>query len=70
MVAALRRRSRLREQKFEKARAARQWKQGTNSAVAIYRGDRPSFPPSPRAWPVILGAADMPIGCALTFLTG
>jgi hypothetical protein len=40
---------------------------GTNNAVVIYYGDRPSFPPSPRAWPVILGAADMPIGCALTF---
>jgi hypothetical protein len=23
--------------------------------------------PSPRAWPVVLGAADMPIGCALKF---
>jgi hypothetical protein len=24
--------------------------------------------PSPRAWPAVLGAADMPIGCALNFL--
>jgi hypothetical protein len=23
--------------------------------------------PSPRAWPAMLGAADMPIGCAITF---
>jgi hypothetical protein len=23
--------------------------------------------PLPRAWPAMLGAADMPIGCALTF---
>jgi hypothetical protein len=27
-----------------------------------------SFPPSPRAWLVALGAADMPIGCALNFI--
>gem|GEM_PF-6409151 len=26
--------------------------------------------PSPRAWPAMLGAADMPIGCALTFYFG
>jgi hypothetical protein len=37
-------------------------------ATAAYHGDRPSFPPSPRAWSVIAGAADGPIGCALTFL--
>jgi hypothetical protein len=40
---------------------------GTKNAVALCHGGRPSFPPSPRAWPVMLGAADMPIGCALTF---
>jgi hypothetical protein len=40
---------------------------GTKNAVALCQGGRPSFPPSPRAWPVMLGAADMPIGCALTF---
>ena len=42
---------------------------GTNAAVATCRGDRPPFPPSPRAWPVSLGAADGPIGCALNILT-
>jgi hypothetical protein len=25
--------------------------------------------PSPRAWPAVLGAADMPIGCALQFVS-
>jgi len=37
-----------------------------NTVVAICCGDRPAFPP-PRAWLVILGAVDKPIGCALTF---
>jgi hypothetical protein len=39
----------------------------TNSMVAICQGGPASLSPSPRAWPVVLGAADMPIGCALTF---
>jgi len=38
---------------------------GTNKSAAACPSDRPSFPPSPRAWPVTLGAADRPIGCAL-----
>jgi hypothetical protein len=38
-----------------------------NKTAAAYPSDRPSFPPSPRAWSVILGAADGPIGCALIF---
>jgi hypothetical protein len=41
--------------------------EGTNKRAAAYPGDRPSFPPSPRAWLVVLGAADGPIGCALIF---
>ena len=43
---------------------------GTNTAPAACCEDRPSFPPSPRAWPAIMGATDRPIGCALTLLGG
>ena len=41
---------------------------GTNRRMAAYHHDWPSFPPSPRAWPVVLGAAGGPIGCALIFV--
>src|SRR5580692_2774655 len=50
---------------FESARAA---PPGTNMTVGVCHGGRPFFPPPPRAWPVMLGAADLPIGCALNFL--
>jgi hypothetical protein len=40
---------------------------GTNLTVTVCHGGRPLFTPSPRAWPAMLGAADMPIGCALIF---
>jgi hypothetical protein len=40
---------------------------GTNLTGGVCHGGRPIFSPSPRAWPVMLGAADMPIGCALIF---
>ncbi len=33
---------------------------GTKEPPVDYREDRPNFPPSPRAWPVILGAAAGP----------
>jgi hypothetical protein len=42
--------------------------EGTNFGVALWCGG-PAIPlPLPRAWPAIWGAADMPIGCAFTFL--
>src|SRR5580692_4813930 len=40
---------------------------GTNIAVGVCHGAPASLSPSPRAWPAELGAADMPIGCALAF---
>ena len=57
---------------LHRARRSRFWMRfraeqsgGTNKSAAACPSDRPSFPPSPRAWPVTLGAADRPIGCAL-----
>lgn len=38
-----------------------------HSGRALSCADRPSFPPPPRAWPAIVGAADGPISCALIF---
>jgi hypothetical protein len=40
---------------------------GTNGMVGICHDVPASLSPSPRAWPAALGAADMPIGCALPF---
>jgi hypothetical protein len=41
---------------------------GTNIAVSVCHGAPASLSPSPRAWPAALGAVDMPIDCASTFL--
>src|SRR6202041_3203013 len=40
---------------------------GTNKAMMICHDGRPLFPPPPVLGRPFLGAADMPIGCALTF---
>src|SRR5579862_6267266 len=40
---------------------------GTNIAVMLCCDGPAILSPSPRAWPAVLGAADMPIGCALKF---
>src|SRR5262249_17383079 len=41
---------------------------GTNRARGTCHGGRPSFPPPPVLGRSTLGAVDMPIGCALTFV--
>jgi hypothetical protein len=41
---------------------------GTNIAASVCHGAPASLSPSPRAWPAALGAVDMPIDCASTFL--
>jgi hypothetical protein len=41
---------------------------GTNIAVSVCHGAPANLSPSPRAWPAALGAVDMPIDCASTFL--
>ena len=44
------------------------WKAaGTKMALGTCHGGRPSFPPPPVLGRSMLGAVDMPIGCALTF---
>src|SRR5215469_12495521 len=43
---------------------------GTNIARGTCHGGRPSFPPPPVLGRSMLGAVDMPIGCALTFPQG
>jgi hypothetical protein len=50
-----------------KARGAGNASGGTNMGVHRLVWGPAILPPSPRAWPVILGAVDGPIGCALIF---